>query len=135
MSEEEKNAFDPLDAEVESLKNEVFDRAEEDGVEFAEVKYVGEDGLVNYDVAPYNIVKDEKSGSVGQSAVLKEGETYLVPKDLLENLAVTAGFEIPDEGIASAAPEGQDAPSQDAAPADEYDEPAVQEASGGEGDS
>lgn len=57
------------------------------------VKYEGEGDVVNYDIAPYNIVEDEVAGGTGQRAILDPGKTYEVPEDLARRLFLSDGFK------------------------------------------
>lgn len=65
--------------------------------QYVKVKYGGPDGLINYDIAPYNIVEDPVTGGEGQSALLQTGEKYEVPKDLAGRLAISGYFEPADK--------------------------------------
>lgn len=57
------------------------------------VKYTGGEDVYNYDVAPYNLVKDESSGVSTPKARLSDGDQFEVPESLAERLFVSAGFE------------------------------------------
>lgn len=56
------------------------------------VKYEGGGNVYNYDVAPYNLVKDESSGVETPKALLSDGDQFEVPESLAERLFVTRGF-------------------------------------------
>lgn len=83
-------------------QEEVVEEAQESKASEAEeslvkVKYTGPDGLVNYDVAPHNLVEDPVTGDQGPRALLENDKVYEVPKDLAERLAISGHFE-PAEG-------------------------------------
>lgn len=105
-----------LDARYQQAKDDLYNSLQEEGVTLVDVAYYGEEDVYNYDVAPYNLIKDEETDYVGQSAVLRYGDVYTVPEDLAERMYQTAGFEPYDGSGVEATEQGQDQPEAQAEP-------------------
>lgn len=105
MAENEQvGAQGHLDIRYQRALDKLYADAEAQGIELVDVDYNGEGGVYNYDIAPWNIVKDEARDYVGQSATLQPGATYKVPAELAQKLYLTEGF----------APAGEQEPSDQA---------------------
>lgn len=125
QAQENEQELSDLDQRHQKAVQDLHDRLEAEGVELVDVDYDGEPGVYNYDIAPYNIVKDEATDYVGQSSVLQPGETYSVPSDLVENLLLTQGFSKSEEGDENAGGEEEQIQAPAAQP-EEQPDPNVQ---------
>lgn len=95
--QDQSQELSDLDRRYELAKDELYERMEAEGVELVKVVYNGEGNVSNYDIAPYNIVKDEASDYVGRSALINPGDEFALPKELAAACFLTYGFEPVDE--------------------------------------